>query len=173
MKKKLFGFLILFLVTCMAYAQPTQVSGVVYDNTGATLPGANVIIKGTTNGTITDINGKFSLSVENAAKQTLKISFIGMTDQELPLASKTSGLEIHLKESSLMVEEVVAVGYGVQRKRDVTGSVASVKAETIASMPVASAVEAISGRLAGVQVTTTEGSPDGGSSAPNVDKPTS
>ncbi len=160
MKKKLFGFLIMFLVTCMAYAQTTQVSGVVYDNTGATLPGANVIIKGTTNGTITDINGKFSLSVENAAKQTLKISFIGMTDQELPLASKTSGLEIHLKESSLMVEEVVAVGYGVQRKRDVTGSVASVKAETIASMPVASAVEAISGRLAGVQVTTTEGSPD-------------
>ncbi len=160
MKKKLFGFLIMFLVTCMAYAQTTQVSGVVYDNTGATLPGANVIIKGTTNGTITDMNGRFSLSVENASKQALRVSFIGMTDQEVSLAAKTTGLEIKLQESSLMVEEVVAVGYGVQRKRDVTGSVASVKAEAIASMPVASAVEAISGRLAGVQVTTTEGSPD-------------
>lgn len=160
MKKKLFGFLIMFLVTCMAYAQTTQVSGVVYDNTGATLPGANVIIKGTTNGTITDLDGKFSLLVENVSKQILKVSFIGMTDLELPLTGKTTGLQINLKESSLMVEEVVAVGYGVQRKRDVTGSVASVKAETIASMPVASAVEAMSGRLAGVQVTTTEGSPD-------------
>ena len=93
MKKKLFGFLIMFLVTCMAYAQTTQVSGVVYDNTGATLPGANVIIKGTTNGTITDMNGRFSLSVENASKQALRVSFIGMTDQEVSLAAKTTGLE--------------------------------------------------------------------------------
>ncbi|MGV8826881.1 MAG: SusC/RagA family TonB-linked outer membrane protein [Breznakibacter sp.] len=160
MKKKLFGFLIMFLVTCMAYAQTAQVTGVVYDNTGATLPGANVIIKGTTNGTITDMDGKFSLSVENVSKQILKVSFIGMTDLEVPLTGKITGLQINLKESSLMVEEVVAVGYGVQRKKDLTGSISTVGEKVLKDVPVSSAAEAITGRLAGVQVTTTEGSPD-------------
>lgn len=160
MKKKLFGFLLLFLVAGFAMAQTTQVTGVVYDPSGASVPGASVIVKGSTIGTITDLDGKFNLSIENAAAKILRISFIGYDDTEVLLSKKTSGIVVSLKESTLLMEEVVAIGYGVQRKRDVTGSVASVKAETIASMPVASALEAISGRLAGVQVTTTEGSPD-------------
>jgi TonB-linked SusC/RagA family outer membrane protein len=160
MKRKLIGTIFMFLVTCFAFGQSVQVSGVVYDDSGATLPGANVLIKGTTTGTITDLDGKFSLNVESPANKILRISFIGMEDQEFALKDKVTGIQIHLKESSKMMDEVVAVGYGVQRKKDLTGSVATVGDKVLKDVPVSSAAEAITGRLAGVQVTTTEGSPD-------------
>ncbi|MGD9928822.1 MAG: SusC/RagA family TonB-linked outer membrane protein [Mangrovibacterium sp.] len=160
MNKKLFSLLLLFLISFGAFAQTTQVTGVVYDDQGETLPGASVIVKGTTNGASTDFDGNFVLTVANAASQTLQISSIGFETAEFSLVQKTTEIEIHLKSSVQMVEEIVAVGYGTMKKKDLTGSVATVNADALRNIPVSSASEAITGRMAGVQVITTEGSPD-------------
>ncbi len=135
----------------------TSVSGKVIDESGATLPGVTVIEKGTTNGAVTDFEGNYTLGNLKAGT-TLVFSFIGMKTQEIVVT--TAKLNVTLKSDAIGLEEVVAVGYGTVKKRDITGSVASVGGETLASIPVASAAEAMSGRLAGVQITSTEGSPD-------------
>ena len=138
------------------YAQNNISTGTVRDETGETIIGATIMEKGTTNGTITDFDGKFSLSTE---KDVIVVSYVGMKSQEINIKGKKN-LSVLLKSDTQDLEEVVVVGYGTVRKKDVTGSVASVKAAEIAAVPVASAAEAIAGKLAGVQITTTEGSPD-------------
>jgi TonB-linked SusC/RagA family outer membrane protein len=138
--------------------QPRTVSGRVTDSSGSLLPGVTVVVKGTTSGTITDSNGNFTIpNVPSDA--SLVFSFVGMKTQEIPVAGKTN-INITLAEETIGLEEVVAVGYGTMRKRDLTGSVASVKSEILENIPVTSAAQAIAGQLAGVQVTRTEGSPD-------------
>ncbi|MDP4270437.1 MAG: carboxypeptidase-like regulatory domain-containing protein, partial [Bacteroidota bacterium] len=160
MRKILCSLLLTILSVCYAYAQ-TTVTGVVKDDTGESLPGATVSIKGTTTGTITDINGKFSLKVQNPANTILKISYVGMKDQELPLKGRaTTGIQVKLQANTHQLQEVVAIGYGTMKKRDLTGSVTSLQGSTIAQVPVTGTAEAMTGRLAGVQVTTADGSPD-------------
>lgn len=136
-----------------------EVTGVVKDEKGELLPGVSVQLIGSTTGTSTTIDGTFKIVVKNSATAVLRVSFVGMETQDVPVKGQKN-LTVILKSSSVQMEEFVAIGYGVQRKRDVTGSVASVKADALASVPVSSAIEAISGKLAGVQITTTEGSPD-------------
>ena len=148
------------LVSLSVFAQTTQVTGVIYDAQGMTLPGASVIVKGTTIGASTDFDGKFTLSVPNVKSQVLLISSIGYEMVEFPLTQQTTDIKITLKESVQMVEEIVAVGYGTMKKKDLTGSVAQVGSDALRNIPVSSASEAITGRMAGVQVVTTEGSPD-------------
>lgn len=160
MNKKLFSFLLMCLASLSLYAQTTQVSGVVFDDQGETLPGASVIVKGTTNGASTDFDGKFSLNVPNVKTAILQVSSIGFETSEVALANQSGEIQIRLKSSVQMVEEIVAVGYGTMKKKDLTGSVATVSAEALQNIPVSSASEAITGRMAGVQVVTTEGSPD-------------
>lgn len=160
MNKKLFSFLLMSIISLGLFAQTTQVTGVVYDDQGETLPGASVVVKGTTNGVSTDFDGKFVLNVANAKTATLQISSIGLETAEVSLANQTTGIEVHLATSVQMVEEIVAVGYGTMKKKDLTGSVARVDSESLRNIPVTSASEAITGRMAGVQVVTTEGSPD-------------
>lgn len=112
--QRLLPIIILLLAGMNAWAQTKQVSGVVTDGTGETVIGASVLEKGTTNGTITDLDGKFILTVnENAV---LQISYVGYTTQEVPVKGKTS-FNITLKEDSEMLEEVVVVGYGAQKRR--------------------------------------------------------
>lgn len=159
MRKILCSLLLTILSVCYAYAQ-TTVTGVVKDDTGESLPGATVSIKGTTTGTITDINGKFSLKVSNPANTILKISYIGMKVQEIALKGRTAGIAVKLESDSRQLQEVVAIGYGTMKKRDLTGSLASMNKEVLQNIPVNNVAEAISGRMAGVQVTTSEGSPD-------------
>jgi TonB-linked SusC/RagA family outer membrane protein len=159
MRKLLCSLLLTILCVCYANAQ-TTVTGVVKDDTGESLPGASVVVKGTKGGTITDLNGKFSLSVTNPANAVLKVSYIGMKSQELPLKGKTSDLQIKLESNSNQLNEMVVVGYGSQKKRDLTGSVSSIQGKELSRIPVASAGEALTGRLAGVQITTSDGSPD-------------
>ncbi len=142
-----------------AMAQAQDVSGVVKDEKGELLPGVSVQAVGTAIGTSTTIDGTFKIKVKDLNTAILRFSFIGMQNQDVHVKGQKQ-LTIVMKASSVQLEEVVAIGYGIQKKRDITGSVASVKSDAIASMPVASAVEAMSGRLAGVQVTSTEGSPD-------------
>ena len=132
--------------------------GTVKDKTGETVIGASVVLKGNSSvGTITDIDGNFSLSVP--AGSTLVISYVGMKTQEVKLDGSSS-YEITLDDDSQALEEVVVIGYGSVKKKDLTGSVATVNSEVLAAVPVASATEALTGKMAGVQITTTEGSPD-------------
>ncbi len=134
--------------------QQKSVSGKVTDSSGEALPGVSVVVKGTTNGSITDTDGKYSLSniPENA---TLQFSFVGMKMQEVAVEGKTA-INIALEEDAIGIEEVVAIGYGVQKKSDVTGALTSVSSEEINARPVKNAVEAMQGRAAGVDITSNE-----------------
>ncbi len=144
--------------SAFAFAQTKTVSGTVLDNFGDPVIGANVVIVGTQEGTITDIDGNFTLNnVKNDAK--LKITYIGYETQTVSVAGK-SNISVTLKEDNTMLEDVVVVGYGTMRKKDLTGSVATISADAITAIPVANPTEAIAGKMSGVQVTTTEGSPD-------------
>lgn len=113
-----------------AQNQKINVTGVVKDATGETVIGASILEKGTTNGTITDIEGKFSLSV--SPKSSLEVSYIGYAPQEIPVSGKTS-FNITLKEDSEMLDEVVVVGYGSMRKKDLTGSIVQIRPDKLAN----------------------------------------
>lgn len=127
---------------------------------GEPLPGVNVLVKGTSQGTVTDLNGNYSLTV-TTANPVIVFSFIGYTSEEVEVGTR-SVINIQLTPDVTQLSEVVIVdvGYGTMRKSDLTGSVASVTGEELQKKPVASIAEALAGKMAGVLVTTTEGSPD-------------
>lgn len=135
-----------------------RVTGKVTSTTGEPLIGVSIIIKGTTTGTTTDLDGNFVLNnVTQGA--TLKCSYVGYETQEVKVVFGKS-LDIQLKDDAQMLDEVVAIGYGTVKKRDITGAVASVGNNELTTVPVSSPVEAMQGKLAGVRVTMPEGSPD-------------
>ncbi|MDR2809446.1 MAG: TonB-dependent receptor [Tannerellaceae bacterium] len=142
-------------------ARPQQntrrISGLVTDANGDPVIGANVVEKGTSNGSITDIDGKFTLNIAPGA--TLTISFIGYLTREISVGNQTS-LAVELTEDTRTLDEVVVIGYGTVRKSDLTGSVSSVKSEDLTKMATASPVAALQGRAAGVLVVQESGSPD-------------
>jgi TonB-linked outer membrane protein, SusC/RagA family len=158
MRKLLCTLLLAVFCACYATAQ-TTVTGVVKDDTGELLPGASVIVKGAKNGSMTDLKGKFSLNVANPATAILKISYIGMKTMELPLNGKTSGIAIQLESNSNQLNEVVTIGYGTVKKKDLTGSVSTIKGDALSKVPVSNVAEALTGKLAGVRLSTTDGSP--------------
>ena len=136
-----------------------NVSGVIVDTNGEPVIGASVLVKGTTNGTITDMDGKFTIN-DVPENSTLDISYIGYKTLTLKATDKNlSRLVLH--EDTEVLDEVVVVGYGVQRKRDVTTSISSMKASELA-VPVSSVDQAIVGKMTGVQVTQPSGMPGGG-----------
>ncbi len=137
--------------------RPANVSGNVSDSSGLPLPGVSIVIKGTTNGTITDFNGKFLLS-DVPSDATLIFSFVGMKTQEVLVAGQTS-FNISMTEDAIGIEEVVAIGYGTVKKSDLIGSVASVDATDISAVPVSSIDQALQGRASGVQVIQNSGVP--------------
>ena len=142
----------------VSIAQTRTVSGRVTDKeTGEGLPGVSVVIAGTSDGTIADIEGNYKLPVPEDA--SLIFSFVGYTNQTIPVAGKTT-LNVQLEVDVQSLDEVVVVGYGTQKKSDLTGSVVSVSGESLKKVPVSTVAESLTGRLAGVQITTTEGSPD-------------
>ncbi len=142
-------FILMILISSVSIGQQRSVSGVVKDETGEPLPGATVLETGTNNGTVTDINGKYELSVGEGA--ILQISFIGYLTQEVEVGSR-SVVDILLETDIETLEEVVVVGYGSQKKSDVTGALSSISAEVIQERPVANAVDAMQGKAAGVDV---------------------
>ena len=138
-------------------APKKELSGIVNDTKGLPLPGVTVIVKGTTTGTITDTNGQFRLSVPVDTK-ILVFSFVGMKAQEVAITGKTT-VNIVMEEQTVGVEEVVVVGYGTVRKSDITGSVGVVKMQDVEKAPVKSFEDALQGRVAGLQLTSSEGGP--------------
>lgn len=149
-------FLLLSMLSLVSFAQ--SLKGVIKDNTGEPVIGANVMVKGTTNGTITDFDGNYSLTGVKAS-DVLVISYIGYVTQEVKVGGRTE-IDVTLVEDSKALEEVVVIGYGTAKKKDLTGAVSTVKGSDLAKVPVTNAAEALTGKLAGVQITTADGSPD-------------
>lgn len=149
------------LISWQVSAQNVKVSGVVTDESGP-MPGVNVLVQGTTIGMMTDMEGKYSLNVP--AKSTLVFSSIGYTEQKIQVGSKTV-IHVKMAEASELLEELVVVGYGVQRKSDVATSVASVKASEMKTFPAGNVADMLRGRAAGVNVTSASGRPG---SAPTI-----
>ena len=147
---------LLFMCTSMAFSQTGTVTGIVRDASGPVI-GANVIVKGTTNGDVTNIDGRFTIS--NVPRNAvLQVSFIGYVSQEVPVGSQTS-FEITIVEEVEALDELVVVGYGTLRRRDVTGSVGQVQAGSIENQVVRNIDQALTGQVAGVQVISKSGMP--------------
>ena len=137
-----------------------KITGTVLDATGMPVIGANVMVKGTTNGTITDMDGKFSLDVEEGA--TLVVSYIGFANQEIKVGKQTN-LSIALKEDSKALDELVVVGYGTQKKVNLTGAVSEIKSEDfIEDRPITQLGQSLQGKVAGLQVSKSNGKPGSG-----------
>ena len=149
--------ILLALLFVGTVVQARVINGTVKDQTGETIISASVVVKGTSIGTVTDFDGNYTLEVPDDAKE-LVFSYIGMKTLELPITGDV--MNVVLAENSEVLEEVVVTGYGTTKKRDLVTAVSSVNAEQLKDIPVASASEALQGKLAGVSVTTTEGSPD-------------
>ena len=148
-------------LTTLTQAQERTITGVVTDETNFPLPGASVIIKGKNIGTETDLDGKFQIKAKQG--EVLVINFLGYISQQITVAN-TNNLTIALKEDAQSLEEVVVVGYGTQKKSDLTGAIAQVKSEELTKVATTTATEALQGRVAGVTVTSSTGSPGSGAS---------
>jgi TonB-linked SusC/RagA family outer membrane protein len=156
--------LVVYLLACMSAIGQTgkiQVTGrVTTAAEGDPLPSVAVLIEGTTTGTVTDLDGNYSIEVPSAGA-TLVFSFTGFTTKEVQVGNQ-SVINVTLADDAKMLSEVVVVGYGTQRKSDVTGAVASIKGETLTEVPTANAVQALQGRVAGVDIARTGSRPGAG-----------
>jgi TonB-linked SusC/RagA family outer membrane protein len=165
MMKKKQSFLrkvcLLSLMVILAGAQlfAQKVTGVVVDDSNTPLPGVTVVVKGTSNGLITAADGSYSIVPADMINDVLSFSFVGLETKEIKINGQKV-INVQLKSSTLQIDEVVAIGYGTVKKRDVTGSVASVSGQQITAIPVANVAQALQGRLPGVSVTSQDGRPD-------------
>ena len=141
------------LMYSSGYAQNKVVKGKVTDAAGLPLPGANVIVKGTQKGTSTDFDGNYTVNA--ASGQVLVFSFTGSKTEERTIG-QSSVYDVKLSDNNTKLEEVVVVGYGTKKKKDLTGSIVSVGADQIASRPVQNAVQAMQGKAAGVDISSNE-----------------
>lgn len=156
---KTFRLALLVLFTLFVGSLSAQtIKGNVKDSNGEPVIGATVLEKGTkNNATVTDIDGNFSIKL--TGNNPLQISYIGMKTKTVETAGKST-INVKLEDETTNLEDLVVIGYGSVRRKDLTGSVATVNSEALAAVPVASVTEALTGKMAGVQITTTEGSPD-------------
>jgi len=161
--KKTITFLIILLMAgiSFAWAQNSTVTGTVSDKTGASLPGVTVRVKGTQTGTLTGVNGKYSISAPSGA--VLIFSFIGFTTQEVPVGNQTF-INVTLQESTTGLNEVVVVGYGTQTKALSTGAISTVSAKDLQDQQITRIDDALQGRAAGVYVVQSSGAPGAGPS---------
>lgn len=155
-------FLCFMLISLGMYAQDITVTGTVTSEGGEPLPGVNIIQKGTSNGVVADFDGNYEIKLVSGS-QTLVFSYLGFSSKEVSVAESTT-LNVVMTEDAQNLDEVVVVGYGSQKRSDITGSVASVGAEDIAVTPVPTFDLALQGRAPGVQITSTSGEPGGGAS---------
>ena len=155
-RRTLITFLIALLAAIPAFAQTVTVQGTVTDEQGEPIIGANVLAKGTAVGQATDFDGKFSINVPKDA--VLQVSYIGYLTQEVAVNGQTE-IKVVLKENSVVLEEVVAIGYGTVKKEDATGSVSVVKPDEIEAGLATSAQDLLVGKSPGVVVTSAGGDP--------------
>lgn len=158
-KRGLLMALLLAVITLQSsFAQSRSITGKVNDTSGP-LPGVSILVKGTTTATTSDASGSFSINV--SANATLVFSFIGYATQEIVVGNQSS-LNVTMSDDTQSLDEVVVIGYGTQRRGDVTGAISSISAESIEKTPIANISQAIQGKAAGVQVVNADGAPGGG-----------
>lgn len=157
---------LLLLFSCNVFAQTIDVRGNVLDNLGEPIIGANVVVQGTSVGTITDINGEFVLS-SIPSNAVVEVSFIGYVTQTIEVKGKTS-LKVTLQEDNQALDEVVVVGYGVQRKSDLTGSVASINSEVLESRPQVNLIQSLQGSVPGLNISVTGSNAEGSSTTTTI-----
>ena len=145
------------LLSVQVFAQGLTVKGVVKDNTGMGVIGANILVKGTTNGTITDFDGNFTLEAKKG--DVIVISFIGYKTQELPAAAT---MNVTLQDDTEVLDDVVVIGYGSVKKDDATGSVTAIKPDELSKGITTNAQDMLTGKVAGVSVISNDGTPGGG-----------
>ena len=149
--------LLMVLMTGMAFAQQKSITGKVTEESGASVPGVSVLVKGTTTGTVTDVDGNYRLNVP-ANSQVLSFSFVGMVSLEMPIGQKTV-INVVMKTGTTGIEEVIAIGYGTQRKVTSTGSISLAKGEDLIKSPTMNVSNSLEGRLPGLVTLTTSGEP--------------
>ncbi len=150
--QRLFFVALLSVLAVGAFAQSKTVSGTVLDKTGESVIGASVVVKGTTNGTITDFDGKFTL--QNVPDNgTIQVSFVGYKTVDIQVKGQST-VKVILEEDTETLDEVVVVGYGVVKKSDVTGALTKVSEKQIKERPVQNALQAMQGKAPGVDITT-------------------
>lgn len=150
------------VLSCSIRAQDYTITGKVVDEDNLEIIGANVTVKGQTGvGAISDINGKFTLKVKDPSKTILVFSYIGMRKQEIPINGKKQ-INVTMLPQNKELDEVVVIGYGTTRRKDLTGSVVSVKGNQLTETPTSNVAEALAGRVAGVNITSSEGAPGAG-----------
>ncbi|MCM4173347.1 hypothetical protein DHD32_17870 [Arenibacter sp. TNZ] len=157
------GFILFMLVlTYSIQAQNSEVQGTVTDVSGVPLSGASITVKGTSKGVIADFDGNYSINVLDS--DVLSISYLGYLTQEVPVNGRNS-INVSLKEDASQLDEVVVVGYGTQKKINLTGAITTVNAEEIENRPITSATQLLSGLASGVSVSQTSGRPGGDDAA--------
>ncbi|MDD4970635.1 MAG: TonB-dependent receptor [Paludibacter sp.] len=154
---KMLWTVIFVLVAQLTFAQTLTVKGKVKDSQGLALPGVSILVQGTSTGTVTDLDGYFSIAVPSS-KSVLVCSFIGMVTQNIVVGNQLS-LAIVLNESSVVLNEVVSIGYGSVKKSSLTGAVSKLTAEALGERPIARVETALQGTMPGVEVRTTTGQP--------------
>ncbi len=158
-KLRLFIVLALLLSFCLAYAQQTtEITGKVVDENGESLPGVSVMVKGLKIGTVTNVDGFYAIKINSPKSAALIYSFIGMDPKEEKVGGRKI-VNVKLTTSSVQLNEVVAIGYSNMKRKDLTGSVVSVDAAAMAKVPTSDVAQALAGRVSGVQVSQSEGSP--------------
>ncbi len=160
MKLKLVLLLIFSFCAGIVHAQRITVTGRVTDDSGSTIPGASVVLKGTNTGAFTDMDGNYSLNAQ--LNDTLVFSFIGMETREVRITGSITNVQ--LASAMIGLEEMVVIGYGTVRKSDLTGSVSSIKMDDMKERSITSLEGFLQGTAAGVQVTSGDGTPGGGMS---------
>lgn len=158
MRKRVLLLLLFFSGIVSAFAQK-EITGTVVDQASQEpIIGASVLVKGTTNGIVTDFDGNFKLKVDNPQSAELVVSYMGYLSVTIPVGSRAN-FKIELKEDLVMLDQVVVIGYGVQKKSDLTGAVSSVSTDDIRNMPTTNVAQALQGKAAGVEIVQNSGSP--------------
>jgi len=166
LKKTFLLALLLFSTTSLIWAQQKTVSGTVINEAGETIPGVSVVVKGTTTGVATDIDGKYTIQVADDAA-ILIFSFIGMTSMQVPVGDQST-IDITMIEDAIGLEDVVVVGYGTMQKKTLTGSVSAVLAEELSERPVANTTELLMGQISGLVTRQQSGLPGADAATLNI-----
>ena len=154
--KKRISLLMIIVSMCTISAQKIKLKGTVSGG-GMSLPGASVVVKGTTNGTVTDFDGLYE--IEANANDVIVISYVGFKTMDIVVNNRTA-IDVQMVEDTAKLDEVVVIGYGTSKRKDLTGSISSVKAEEIDKIKTVSFEGALAGRVSGVQIVSSEGGPD-------------
>ena len=152
--KNLFLTACFLLIGTAAFSQEHTVTGVVTDSFKEPLIGVSIVVQGTNTGVVTGLDGDYSIQVP--ADATLEFSYVGMEKQSIKVGNRNV-INVQMKEDNQTLEEVVVIGYGVQKKRDMTGSIASIKSKDITAIPTTNALEALQGKVAGLDLTNSSG----------------